>query len=82
MSAERFFRGFFFSPFFFFRYLSLEAARAKRAVLDFNVIPKPLVPKHLGTTLMKDFPLAEVVPFIDWVPFFSVWQLKGKVRDG
>ncbi len=60
------------------KYLSLEAARAKRCVLDFSVIPKPMVPKQLGTTVFKDYPLEEVLPFIDWVPFFSVWQLKGK----
>lgn len=60
------------------KYLDLEAARAKKGVLDWTVVPKPLVPKKLGSTVWKDFPLADVVPFIDWVPFFSVWQLKGK----
>lgn len=61
------------------KYLTLEAARAKPAVLDFTVIPKPVAPKHLGSTVFKDYPLKDVVPFIDWVPFFAVWQLKGKV---
>ena len=27
---------------------------------------------------MHDFPLAEIVPYIDWSPFFMSWELKGK----
>jgi len=60
------------------KYLPLDKAREKRFVLDWSVEPKPIVPKKLGTTVMKEFTLEDVVPFIDWVPFFSVWQLRGK----
>ena len=27
---------------------------------------------------MDDFPLSEIVPYIDWSPFFMAWELKGK----
>ncbi|MBI4228391.1 MAG: methionine synthase, partial [Deltaproteobacteria bacterium] len=35
------------------------------------------VPKRLGLEVLHDIPLGEVVPFIDWTPFFWVWDLKG-----
>merc|ERR1719353_400339 len=38
----------------------------------------PPTPKLLGTKVYDDFPLAELVPYIDWNPFFQVWQLRGK----
>src|SRR5581483_9295023 len=30
------------------------------------------------TRVFQDYPLAELVPFIDWSPFFSTWELTGK----
>jgi 5-methyltetrahydrofolate--homocysteine methyltransferase len=35
-------------------------------------------PESLGVRILEDFPLSEVVPFIDWSPFFMTWELKGK----
>ena len=35
-------------------------------------------PKLLGTKTFNDYPLAELLPYIDWNPFFQVWQLRGK----
>ena len=35
-------------------------------------------PAFLGTRVLSDFPLAEIVPYIDWSPFFLTWELKGK----
>ena len=60
------------------KYLSLEKAQEKHMVIDWAVAPKPFVPKNLGTTVIKEYPLENLLPYIDWVPFFSVWQLKGK----
>ncbi|MCB9638980.1 MAG: methionine synthase [Myxococcales bacterium] len=34
-------------------------------------------PKFLGTHELKDFPLKELVPYIDWSPFFRAWELHG-----
>jgi 5-methyltetrahydrofolate--homocysteine methyltransferase len=35
-------------------------------------------PAFLGRRALNDFPLDEIVPFIDWSPFFMAWELKGK----
>ncbi len=35
-------------------------------------------PSFTGTRILKDFPLAEIRPYIDWSPFFMTWELKGK----
>lgn len=35
-------------------------------------------PTFLGRKAFKKFDLNLVVPFIDWKPFFDVWQLRGK----
>ena len=35
-------------------------------------------PAFLGTRQLQDFPLADLVPYIDWSPFFMAWELKGK----
>ncbi|HEV3204948.1 MAG TPA: methionine synthase, partial [Gemmataceae bacterium] len=35
-------------------------------------------PKFLGAKILKDFPLGEIVPYIDWSPFFMAWELTGK----
>lgn len=35
-------------------------------------------PAFLGTRVLNDFPLAELVPYIDWSPFFQTWELRGK----
>src|SRR5579883_1716099 len=39
---------------------------------------KPAVPTFVGTRQLLDFPLAEIVPYIDWSPFFMAWDLSGK----
>ena len=35
-------------------------------------------PAFTGTRILRDFPLEELIPFIDWSPFFSAWELRGK----
>ena len=32
----------------------------------------------LGTRAFKSYKLAELVPYIDWTPFFQTWELQGK----
>ena len=57
------------------RRLSIEAAREKRIKLDAT---KPMVrPSFLGTRVIDDWRLADLVDFIDWTPFFSAWEIKG-----
>ncbi len=35
-------------------------------------------PSFLGPRVLRDFPLADLVPYIDWSPFFMAWELSGK----
>jgi 5-methyltetrahydrofolate--homocysteine methyltransferase len=53
--------------------LSLEAARANAPKLKFDDLPKP---EFMGTKTIEPA-LAELVPFIDWSPFFHTWELRG-----
>ena len=54
---------------------SLEAARANRIAIDFTV-PVP-APTFTGVRTITNFPLEELVPRIDWTPFFQTWELAG-----
>lgn len=35
-------------------------------------------PKKLGITVLRDHDLRRLASYIDWKPFFDVWQLRGK----
>lgn len=37
-----------------------------------------VVPKLLGIKVFDNHDLSSLVPYIDWKPFFDVWQLRGK----
>ncbi len=39
---------------------------------------QPPQPAFLGTRARPRFPLAELVPYIDWTPFFMTWELAGR----
>ena len=56
--------------------LPLAEAVANRPVLDFEGIPG--VPAATGVTFEGVIPVEELIPLIDWNPFFATWQLKGK----
>jgi len=38
----------------------------------------PVAPTFLGTKVFDDYDLNELVPYIDWTPFFITWSLSGK----
>jgi 5-methyltetrahydrofolate--homocysteine methyltransferase len=52
-------------------------ALAKRFSTDWATVDIPR-PAFVGKRVLKSIPLAEIVPYIDWSPFFSTWELKGK----
>jgi 5-methyltetrahydrofolate--homocysteine methyltransferase len=58
--------------------LPLEQARANALKLDWSGRYRPPRPTFLGTRVLADYPIAELVDFIDWSPFFATWELKGK----
>ena len=60
--------------------LSLATARDRRQRFDWTKVDIPK-PDFLGARVFADVPLAEVVPFIDWGPFFSAWELAGRFPD-
>jgi len=35
-------------------------------------------PSFTGTRVLDNYPLEKLVDFIDWTPFFSTWELRGK----
>ncbi len=38
---------------------------------------RPPVPRKLGVTVLREYPLDELVPYIDWTPIFQTWELSG-----
>jgi 5-methyltetrahydrofolate--homocysteine methyltransferase len=58
-------------------YLPLTEAREKKFAIDFAAEP-PVVPKSTGVFTYRNYPLAELVSYIDWTPFFMSWELAGK----
>jgi 5-methyltetrahydrofolate--homocysteine methyltransferase len=58
-------------------YVPLKDAICRRKVIDFVKVPPAPAPKMLGVhTVTKS--LEDVVPFIDWNPFFQTWELRGR----
>ncbi len=55
----------------------LANARANGLKLDFAGYEPPK-PGFLGTQVFEDYDLADLVPFIDWTPFFQSWELRGR----
>lgn len=57
--------------------LPLAEARARRLPSDWTSVDIP-EPEQLGIQVIADQPLAELLPFIDWSPFFHTWELNGR----
>ena len=55
---------------------SLQQARGNRARVDWSASTPPC-PTFLGVRTFDDFALEEIVPRIDWTPFFQTWELAG-----
>ncbi|WZH53711.1 MAG: methionine synthase [Nocardioides alkalitolerans] len=60
--------------------LPLEDARARRTPLDWSSFT-PVAPARPGVHVLEDYPIAELVEFIDWQPFFNAWEMKGRFPD-
>ena len=55
--------------------LTLDQARANATPVDFSLTAP--TPRALGRRVLKNFPLEQLVPHIDWTPFFQTWDLAG-----
>ena len=62
------------------KYISLEEARKRKPSVTFtsNEVHKP---KHLGQYSLKDFPIADIIPYIDWTFFFQAWRIPGRFPE-
>jgi 5-methyltetrahydrofolate--homocysteine methyltransferase len=60
--------------------LPLAEARRRRPPVDWAAIDIPR-PEFFGSRTFAPVPLEEIVPFIDWGPFFSAWELRGRFPD-
>jgi 5-methyltetrahydrofolate--homocysteine methyltransferase len=56
--------------------LPLQVARARRLSVPWNE-GNIASPGFVGTRNLPAFPLNELLPYVDWTPFFHAWELKG-----
>ena len=58
------------------RLIPLEKARDNR--LDVNWDNNGLViPQDIGIHFFEEYPISELLDYIDWTPFFQAWEIKG-----
>src|SRR2546422_3361064 len=57
--------------------VTLEEARGRKLQLNWTSNGTPPQPAFTGSRALEEVSLAEFVPFIDWSPFFHVWELRG-----
>jgi 5-methyltetrahydrofolate--homocysteine methyltransferase len=58
--------------------LPFATARANALKLDWSGSYQPPKPGFIGTKVLSDYSIKELVDYIDWTPFFSTWELAGK----
>ena len=59
------------------RRITLADARANKFAIDWEDYV-PIKPSFLGARSFANYDLDELVPYIDWTPFFQTWELKGR----
>ena len=57
--------------------LPLAKARDNAMKVDWATLTPPK-PTFLGERVFRSYDVAELVPYIDWTPFFQTWELKGR----
>jgi 5-methyltetrahydrofolate--homocysteine methyltransferase len=60
--------------------VSLDVARANRLVAAFDDTTVT-APTFTGTRVFDDYDVAELVPYIDWTPFFRTWGIRSKFPE-
>ncbi|CAG0894648.1 unnamed protein product [Darwinula stevensoni] len=58
-------------------YLPIEKARLHHFHFNWHEFPPSCTPSFLGTRTFLKYDLTKLIPYIDWKPFFDVWQLRG-----
>jgi len=56
--------------------ISLAEARAEKhlAIFSEETVPAPEFTEH---RVLDDFDMADLIPYIDWGPFFHTWEMRG-----
>lgn len=57
--------------------VSIEVARSNKHPVEWETY-EPAKPTFLGTKTFLEYPLDELVRYIDWTPFFNTWELAGR----
>ena len=57
--------------------ITIQEARNQPLLLNWNDYSAP-IPNQLGITVLNEIKIEEITQYIDWTPFFSSWQMKGK----
>jgi 5-methyltetrahydrofolate--homocysteine methyltransferase len=60
--------------------LALDEARRRPTAVEWGATDIPR-PEFFGPRVFAPVPLEEIVPYIDWGPFFSAWELRGRFPD-
>ena len=55
----------------------IQEARKRRVAIEWET-SEIARPHFLGTRVLDDMPLNDLLPVIDWTPFFQAWELKGR----
>ena len=61
--------------------LPIGEARANKAKLSFEGANAPKKPVYLGQRFLRNIDLATLAGYIDWSPFFRVWDLSGSYPE-
>ncbi|PID92976.1 MAG: methionine synthase [Bacteroidetes bacterium] len=61
-------------------HLPIEEARKRKLVTDW-ASEAAVPPAKPGHHVLHDYPIEEIVPYINWTFFFLIWELKGKFPD-
>ena len=59
------------------KWLPLAEARSNRLDVDWQTY-RPPEPKMSGIRVFNDYPLTDLLDYIDWTPFFIAWELAGR----
>jgi 5-methyltetrahydrofolate--homocysteine methyltransferase len=60
--------------------VSIDVARANRLQATFDA-ETTTEPTFIGTRVFDDYDVAELVPYIDWTPFFRTWGIRSKFPE-
>jgi 5-methyltetrahydrofolate--homocysteine methyltransferase len=58
------------------KFITLKEAQANSFKIDWGAY-QPVAPKRTGIQVLNNYPLRNLVPYIDWTPFFHSWEMKG-----